>query len=494
MKRTKSPIKSQINLNRRETSPFRTFIALGESVQRGLEKARRPALFLLLILGSAHAGFNIYASVLLQNELAQVRLKGEPLTLAAMAPAPIAESQNAAPLYRQAYEAREVSEHEDEVLWRPFFRAEPKDALTPAQMRAVLERNQTAITLAREAAARPAYRSDIDWTQTPPSQIKLPHYAQMRRLARLLGAHAVFAARVGQNEVALSDVRAIYRMSDHLKTEPMLIGFIMGRALNSIAEAVLAEVLEISPVSVAQAQAFETSLPHTDWDAFLRRGLLSQRACGLGDFDAMRADPEKTYALIMEYGDASSADLRTPLPNSKFRPLMALWSPFFKLDEVRYLRLWRDSLSTLQPLQAPLNVVRPDVDEEEFKAQLPLYAIFTRREFLVFNRLYGHRDALEISRAQLTNALAISAFRQSHQGAYPANLAQAATVWPQPLPLDPCTLQSFHYRSDGQSFRLYSLGRNQSDDGGTNGFDSSETRDSADDMMWGYSWGYRKRP
>lgn len=83
--------------------------------------------------------------------------------------------------------------------------------------------------------------------------------------------------------------------------------------------------------------------------------------------------------------------------------------------------------------------------------------------------------------------LAIAAFRHSHDGVYPLQLAQMT----EKLPLDPYNNCSFGYRSDGESFTLYSVGPNAADDNGRNEERERYRANSnvpvgSDDLVWNY--------
>ena len=207
---------SQINLNASEKSS--TF---QEKWRRNLKKTLRFNMWLLLIFAVLHIGANLYASVLLNGELNLVREKNEPLTLSAMKPN-LSEAQNAAPLYQQALQAenfqgKEKNELEGGKLEADFATRRPQ----------ILARNQKMFDLLRQAAARPACSFDETWTQnfysTGPK-----YYAQMRSLARLMRAQATQEAREGDSAAALRDVRVMFQMADHLKSEPVSDRFFGG--------------------------------------------------------------------------------------------------------------------------------------------------------------------------------------------------------------------------------------------------------------------------
>jgi len=56
---------------------------------------------------------------------------------------------------------------------------------------------------------------------------------------------------------------------------------------------------------------------------------------------------------------------------------------------------------------------------------------------------------------------------QMDHGAYPATLDALGDRFPEGLPVDPFSAGPYRYTSDGQSFRLYSIGRNLEDSGGS---------------------------
>ena len=476
----------QIDLNEMQPTKFPTFRAAGDLMQRGvkktgrgLKKLRRPALILLLILAVAHAGLNIYASVLLNRELAAIRAKGEPLKYLEMAPPPVPDAQNAAPLYREAAQARQFKQNEEREVADSLREKPQKTSPSQARIREILGRNQKALALAREAAARPLCRFDSSWEDKLPFAILYPQYGEMRSLARLLCVQALQDARDGNGAAALENIQAAYRMGDHTTSDANFISFLVSRAINAIVDKALARVLEIRPQEAARARAFEASLPRTDWSEALRRVYLIERTMGISAFE------------VFGYNPVSISDWKYQpnLPQWTAKPLAILWSPFFKLDEVYFLRVWKTRMDALQPIQIPLQSHTLYTDVKE---QPPFYAFVTRTLFSDYARTIERRDAAEAARNQRQNALAISAYRAAHNGAYPVTLQQAATAWDAPLLPDPYNGKPFGYRSDGQSFVLYSVGPNRADDGGLNQARERNTYRQkpvptmSDDLVWNY--------
>ena len=458
---------SQINLNAPEKLDFQA------KWRSNLKKALRFNLWLLLIFAVLHIGANIYASVLLNRELSIAREKGEPLSLSAMRPK-VSEAQNAAPLYRQAYQARNFKATEQNEI-------ENMTGLTAdfaTRRPQILARNAQVFALLRQAAARPACSFDETWTQSIYSTGP-KYYAEMRSLARLMRAQATQEARDGDSAAALRDVRVMFQMADHLKNEPVLIGFLDARSVAGMANGTLAEVLEIQPLPAAQLRAFEASLPATDWDAAFQRSMLGERATALGAFDlsAMRAAAPETQSAQNSWGA------------TLFSWVVA---PFMKMNEFYYLRSWRQQNASLQPLPTPLPTLpSPDEVEKKLVADVPSYAHFALIMLPVYARTAENRYRAVVMNHQRQNAFAISAYHAAH-GTYPTTLQEAATAWNAPLLPDPYNGKPFGYRSDGQTFILYSVGPNRADDKGRNAQRERGARlknlspTNGDDMVWNF--------
>ncbi|MDF2441452.1 MAG: hypothetical protein JWN98_2436 [Abditibacteriota bacterium] len=479
LKHTSVPNETQPDETRpneaRHSSRFPAFRSLPGRVRRLWKKTRRGLLVLLVVAALVHASVNIYASVMLNRELAQIRQKSEPLTIVALAPPDVPAAQNAAPLYKQAVAALRLSRSEEAAIENA---GRPGAVFSRAAVDA-LQKNRPALELVRRAASQPQCRFPVDWNGAP-HQILLPHYAEVRRLARLLAAQSLQCAHSRDRDTALRDVRALFRMSDHLAREPVLIGFLVARATHSLATVTLSRVLEASPVPAAQARSFLASLPATDWSASYRRTLLAERAFTIWGFNAARED------WLQAREDFGIGRPDTPgVVKCLGKPLTLFWSPLLKLDELYALRLWERALASVTPMQVPAPrgesaLLRESLDDA------PRYATITRFLFPELHRAREVRDSIEAAQRQVEVALALSHFRSRH-GRYPARLQQAAALWGKAVPVDPYHNQPFQYRSDGRNFTLYSIGPNRIDDGGHSAFTrkrpNSGTR--GDDIVWG---------
>ncbi len=418
-------------------------------------RAGRGFLWLMALLVVAHAGLNVYASLRLNRALERARAQGDPLTLPELAPPAAPAAQNAALLYEQAYKAASYSGQEERLL----LKLGQPGARQDAQALAILARSQNAVELVRRASTLPSCQFPMDWN-LPPWKILFPQYTKMRRLARLMGVQAGVEARRGDLGSALRDAHVIFAMSAHLKDEPVMIGFLVARAINAVANRTVARIIEATPISAAQARAFENGLPAVDWSASARHSMLGERAFGLSAFEMMLSNSSQLQDQSIGLQESGESVSITRLVTS---PLGALWSPVLKLDEVETLRLWAMYIQTLTPTPLPMPPSRMEAIDQAVQ-KTPPYALLTKILFPVFSRAYQNRERAEVENRQRQVALALAVYRTSH-GHYPYQLAQATSL-SGAMPQDLYAPQPFRYGSDGRSFHLYSIGPNRVDDGG----------------------------
>ena len=424
---------------------------------------------LLAGIGTYYAA-NLTASWQLHNALADVEQRGEPLQFSKVVPGFIPESRNAAPVYLHAADALVLTDTEREEL------GVSGDTQGNADL---LAKNRTAIELTRQAAALPECRFPIHYDQENLAGILLPHLGKVRRLAEIVSAQAQSEARAGQTEAALDDVAVIFRMSEHLTPEPILISCMTAVAIERLGDTTLAHVLQNVKLSPAQAHAFSLRLSHTDWSAVVRQDLKGERCFGLWAFQYV-SNPLQASQLANGTGE--------PTNNPLSKVLSVLWAPFWKMDEVYYLQAMDQRTELLQVPGASLD------SDEVFIRDLPWYAICTRIMLPSLPAVGKKRDQVVDYRRMALAALAINAYRTT-TGHYPADLHEAEAAWGSALPRDLYTDQPFVYKADGETMALYSIGPNRKDDGGTKKTEpqgggehsppaKAPSKQEADDLAW----------
>jgi hypothetical protein len=416
------------------------FLKGARCLLRGWKKSWQYLLGLVIILVIAYTALDIYATAQLNHQLNLIRQKGEPLTMKEAAPPEVADTQNAAILYARAAKALKFD--------RKYVPAQ----LAPKEAAAFISKNAETLKLIREATTKSQYRPDRNWGNQ--LMTMFPEYAQMRNLARLLAMQARYEAEMGNTDAALQDVRRLFVMTRHVSTEPVLIGVLVARALDALANGTLAKVLLISSINIKQARDFEASLPQVDWNAALSRALLGERTFTIASFNYSPG--------LIDKNDGQNA--YGEFPKILAWILQRVVAPLRKLDEAYSLRLWQDILANIKnaPMPIPLNY-NQEINEKIRHA--PWYARMAKITLPVFMNQGMLFNRIEVGRRQREIALALTVYHSKYHK-YPATLKEAEAVWESTFPLDPYSNKPFRYKSDGKTFLLYSVNSDGKDNGG----------------------------
>ena len=87
----------------------------------------------------------------------------------------------------------------------------------------------------RAASARPASRYPVIYDMENPWGILLPHLAKMKQTCVHLNLRACAELAAGQNQNALNNVKLMLYLADTVKTEPILISYLVRLACVQIA-------------------------------------------------------------------------------------------------------------------------------------------------------------------------------------------------------------------------------------------------------------------
>ena len=367
------------------------------------------------------------------------------------------------------------STESDLKVWQQYYRTlaartnefpVPPQPQTPAQdVLLALGRYDATIEELRLAARLPDSRFPLSYDMEPPAAILLPHLAGLKRSAQVLQLRALAELQNGQSDQALADVKLLLRLSDSIRTEPFLISHLVRIAIVSIALQPVWEGLVAHQWSDAQLAELDSELAKLDFLSDYQTAMRGELIlCEIGDIEYLRRYPERTPDLTGEGGGGSSSRI----------PGRIMWGAipngWFYQNELRcarpMLEYYLPAVDTDQHRVRPEDARRAD---SAIATGLKHHNLYNLAERLFVPGLGGAvkrfafgQESVDLART----AIALERYRLAH-GAYPESLDGLATQFMRKIPHDIMNGQPLHYRrtSDGQ-FVLYSVGWNETDDGG----------------------------
>ncbi len=356
------------------------------------KRARRPLAWVFGVSLAAHIALNIWASALLNRETAAIQARSESLSVGVARPS-IAANRNAALLYERAGVVLKLTPQENEIENGLSF----VSARTPQSAvlrRKLLDRNREAVALTRRASTLPDCRFEVRLENGAPSS---SHLFPMHSLALVLSAHAIEKANERQADAALSDVVALFRMSEHIAREKNMMAGLIAASLERLSYSTLRRVIETTPISPQQARAIEARLPTTDWKAMPVRCLQGERALGL----AYLVETQREVASPPAW-TPNGYKTAVPLWRHIVAPplVAALRAPVSKLENVHFIRYYNGMIKTAQTQSAPPS---PDA--------APWYLPWMRDYYPVFDCAQRGFKAMLADRAMAHSTLEVYSHR-----------------------------------------------------------------------------------
>ena len=334
---------------------------------------------------------------------------------------------------------------------------------------AVLQEFSSVLDELRAAASRPHSRFNFAYDNEDPWSILLPHLAVLKKACQILALRASAELALNQPEPALEDLLLVLHLADTAKDEPFLISFLVRVADLQIAIQVVWEGLADRKWSAAQLQTLQSHLEHTDLLTELRRGLGAERMWGNLTVDMLRAKRSLLTSLAGE--DPNTGWKEQTWENYAFRCAPGGW---LDQEKVNYNRLF-DSL-VLPALDVANRQVHPRVaDENSHTIEAALQhqgSLLLQHKVIAKLLLPAIGSTLQKgaqAQTMLDQAALACALERHHlaHGNYPGTLDALSPQFIQRLPHDAISGEPLKYhRTDSGHFTLYSVGWNETDDGG----------------------------
>lgn len=336
----------------------------------------------------------------------------------------------------------------------------------------------------REASRRPHSQFPLRYEDT--FEMLLPHLSKLRGCNQLLALRALAELNAGQPERALADVKLSLRLADSVRTEPILISHLVRIALIHIALQPVWEGLADHRWTDAQLVALDAELTKLDFLEDYQTGMRGERVCSIAAVDYVQR--RRDLGLIDFVAD-SSESITTPLQTKLLLRLV----PRGWFDQNR-ATMGRMHLELFKPAVNPQERKVSPGDLRQLNEALKQH-VSRRTPYNFFSGLLLpalSKAAEKFARAQACVdlarvACALERHRLAH-GQYPPTLDALVPQYIARLPHDVINSQPLQYRrtDDGQ-FLLYSVGWNESDDGGETALTKSGNADwNAGDWVWRY--------
>ncbi|MEN9575332.1 MAG: hypothetical protein RL514_3187 [Verrucomicrobiota bacterium] len=348
----------------------------------------------------------------------------------------------------------------------PGGRTPPEDVLK------ALSRFDAELAELHVALARPHARFNTGISEDGVSTL-IPHLGPVKSVVAAAALRSVAELAGGRTGEAFADANLAFRLSDAVRDEPFLISQLVRYAVHSIALRTVWEGLADHRWTDAQLAHWQKELARHDFAAELRHAMAGERALGHRALEFIRRRPEMLDAL------GGVRDGESFKGVTGFGRLMARLPPpgWLCVEQINLSRGFEEFIMGALPtgngrLDPALIRAKNAAMEEHFARNGPGIKATLRHGVMEQMLLPAVSKASHRAcQAQTFTQLAVAACALERHwlahGSYPESLGALPPEFG-PLPSDPMSGQPFHYArtADGR-FRVWSVGWNGKDDGGT---------------------------
>ena len=348
------------------------------------------------------------------------------------------------------------------------------------------------------AAARPQARFWINYDAG--FAAILPHLAKLKGASQYLDLHADAALKAGDRATALEDMNLLFRLMESVRSEPIVISHLVRIAVLQIALQPVWEGLADRQWTEADLNVIASKLSELDFLADYHLSMRSERAADIWLMDYFH---KRGISGLNEMNDIMGqlgmsqehAELKQLLKKATFPLIPGGWFDQNKLTfcliHEKYMLPLVDKGRRVVP-PAIVGQSESFIEQQGWRpydmfSKLMLHDLLSRLLPGGLSRV-AEKCALGQACADLARvACALERYRLANEQ-FPETLDALAPKFIETLPHDLINGQPLKYRrtDDGQ-FVLYSVGWNETDDGGTVGLTKSGSPDwHQGDWVWRY--------
>lgn len=319
----------------------------------------------------------------------------------------------------------------------------------------------------RAASRRPYSRFNILYESEDPMSILLPHLRVLRQITGVLACQASAELATGKTDAAFADIEFMLSLPGTIRNEPIIISQIVRAIMLENTVIIVREGLAAHAWSDEQLQKFQNELSGVNILKDMERPLEAERvAFGNRTMELTREGRPNFYTSELGIGPGASINLIPLYP--------AGWTYF---DELNYNQLLDERNNGYDPKAAlvhPKAVDAAGAQLKELQGHTGLPLILSHRLFATialsyWDNLMRKTAATQTVVDECALACALERYHLAN-GKYPDPLNPLDALVPKfiaAIPHDVITGEPLKYRLTGEGqFILYSVGWNETDDGG----------------------------
>ncbi len=419
--------------------------------------------------------------------------QGQPTKLADLTTPQIPDDQNSAILYEKAFKIvknyyaepsnaqysmfKPVIQHE-QYITDQMARNYPVDWVSADNESRALA---GIVPLVEQSLSKPGFHMNLDYNADDPygwGIQKMIWESSLQDLIRLLAFQTMVDAHYGRKEQACHKAIVILRTTKIFRNHPTSASMIVETAINHMATDSVYSLVRNCTLTPAQAAELNRYLSASNHADEVVPAITNVRAGNLWRFSPRRPSDVNTEFWAADYGKK-----KPWWSASKVMILNKMSAPLLYTDGIVYINGTNKMLAVMTAPGKPMPQRRRELCR--IFDDIPRYASVSSN-LLQLN--LGIVDGVMKDRARtaLTQvAIAAQQYRQQH-GAYPDTLAQLRSNSKLSIPLDPFTDKELVYQRTSQGYLVYSVGKNQIDDGGQQA--AVILDDKYDDIVLNWRW------
>jgi hypothetical protein len=184
------------------------------------------------------------------------------------------------------------------------------------ELRLFLAREASALKLLRQAAAMPSCYFEHDYGRLSIS-MTIPELWHFRQGARILALDAICGAGDGNYRQSVADMNAMFLMSEHIGSEPLLVSELVAIDVDEVAIESLQAIIANFPIPVGELATLRIS-GNVSFRVLFQRGLRGEEALRLATYD----DVGSGRMQISEINGAHRPWFADPAISSAYRVFM----------------------------------------------------------------------------------------------------------------------------------------------------------------------------